>query len=236
VLALGVSFGAAARPVIGMLPADVMSVVVFGASAQTATVGILGAGGAVAAAVAAGLLINLRFLPMCLSVGPSLPGGWRRRALAAQAVVDASWALARRDDGTFDWPILLGSTLPQAAGWWAGTAVGTAVGAALPAPDSLGLDAVFPAFFLALLAEDLRRLRNRRDLPARVNSVIALLPAALLAGLVATDTFTRGNHGLVLDARSVGLAAAAVAVAMRAPMLVVIVTAAVATALVRALA
>jgi branched-subunit amino acid transport protein len=78
-------------------------------------------------------------------------------------------------------------------------------------------------------------LSHRRDVPARVNSVIALLPAALLAGLIATDTFTRGNHGLGLDARSAGLAAAAVAVALRAPMVVVIVIAAVVTALMRAL-
>jgi predicted branched-subunit amino acid permease len=182
-----------------MLPADVMSVVVFGASAQSATVGTLGAGGVLAAAVAAGLLINLRFLPMCLSVGPSLPGGWRRRALAAQAVVDASWALARSDDGTFDWPILLGSALPQAAGWWVGTAVGTAAGAAFPAPSSLGLDAVFPAFFLALLGEDLRRLPNAAVALAGALIALALTPV-LPAGLPVTAAAAAALAGIALPA------------------------------------
>ena len=57
----------------------------------------------------------------------------------------------------------------------------------------------------------------------------------MLAALVAVETFASG-HQLVLDARAVGLAAAAVALAFRRSMLFVVVAAAVATALVRAIA
>jgi branched-subunit amino acid transport protein len=68
----------------------------------------------------------------------------------------------------------------------------------------------------------------------RVRRVAALLPVALLAALVAIQTFTDGRH-LVLDARTVGLGAAAVAVVLRAPFLVVVVVACAATALTRLL-
>lgn len=78
-------------------------------------------------------------------------------------------------------------------------------------------------------------LRGRRGVPTTIDSVMAFLPPALLAGLVVTDTFTRANHQLGVDARGAGLAAAGIAVFFRAPMLVVIVIAVVVTALVKAL-
>jgi hypothetical protein len=67
----------------------------------------------------------------------------------------------------------------------------------------------------------------------RVRRIGALLPVALLSALVATQTFTTGQE-LTLDARAAGLAVAAAAVLLRAPFLVVVVGAAGATALVRA--
>jgi branched-subunit amino acid transport protein len=73
-----------------------------------------------------------------------------------------------------------------------------------------------------------------RSLPPRVLGVVGLLAPALLAALVVTQVFG-GERELVLDARAAGLGAAAIALALRAPILAVIVAAAVATALVRAL-
>lgn len=66
-----------------------------------------------------------------------------------------------------------------------------------------------------------------------IRAVIALLPIALLAGLAAVQTFSDGR-GLLLDARAAGVAAAAVALALRAPFLVVIIVAASVTAALRA--
>jgi len=66
-----------------------------------------------------------------------------------------------------------------------------------------------------------------------VRRIGALLPVARLSALVATQTFTSGRE-LTLDARAAGLAVAAAAVLLRAPFLVVVVGAAGATALVRA--
>ncbi|GEN79303.1 AzlD domain-containing protein [Actinotalea fermentans] len=68
----------------------------------------------------------------------------------------------------------------------------------------------------------------------RVARIAALVTAALLAALVAVQTFTRGQV-LVLDARLAALAAAAVALALRAPFLVVVVLAALVAAGLRAL-
>ena len=72
-----------------------------------------------------------------------------------------------------------------------------------------------------------------RELPPSANAIIALLAPALLAALVVTETF--GENGrLVLDERAVGVAAAAVALALRAPVLLAVVLAALTTALARA--
>jgi branched-subunit amino acid transport protein len=72
-----------------------------------------------------------------------------------------------------------------------------------------------------------------RELPGWTTRIIALLAPALLAALVVVDTFADGKS-LVLDARAAGLAAAGIAVALRAPIIVVILLAAAVTALVRA--
>nr|MBA3306695.1 AzlC family ABC transporter permease [Thermoleophilaceae bacterium] len=119
-IAVATSFGVLAEPVIGAIPAIVMSVIVYAGSAQVAALTVLAGGGGAGAAVTAGLLMNTRFLPMGLALGPSLPGGARLRALQGQAVVDPSWALANRGGGRFDGRLLIGSTIPQFVAWVSG--------------------------------------------------------------------------------------------------------------------
>lgn len=72
-----------------------------------------------------------------------------------------------------------------------------------------------------------------RTLPPRVDALLALLPPALLAALVAVQTLG-GTGGIAFDARVAGVAVAAVAVWRRAPFLVVIVAGTVTAALLRA--
>ena len=176
-LVLSLSFGVVATDV-GMsgLAALVMSTVVFGGSAQFAAVGILGAGGGVGAAVAAATLVNSRFVPMGFAVGPSLRGSRARRALEGQAVVDTSWVMAARGDGRFDRSYLFGHTGVQYVGW----IVGTALGVLVPSLDAraLGLDAVFPAFFLTLLAGEVRDGRRARVALAAAVLALVLVPVA----------------------------------------------------------
>ena len=68
----------------------------------------------------------------------------------------------------------------------------------------------------------------------QASKVIGLVAPAVLAALVVYETCVASNQGIQLDARLVGLGMAGVALALRWPMLVVVVTAAAATALVRA--
>jgi len=77
-------------------------------------------------------------------------------------------------------------------------------------------------------------LLDGRELPARVRVLVGLLAPALLAALVVTNTVASGRH-LVVDARLAGVAAAAVSLRLRAPILVAVAVAAAVTAAIRAL-
>jgi uncharacterized membrane protein len=68
----------------------------------------------------------------------------------------------------------------------------------------------------------------------RVQRTVPLIPVALLAALVATQTFATGHH-LVLDVRAAALGVALIAVLLRAPFLVVVAAAAATAALLRIL-
>ena len=71
-----------------------------------------------------------------------------------------------------------------------------------------------------------------RTLPPRLTGAVELLAPSLLAALVVTQA-VGGKREIVLDARLAGVAAGAVAIWLKAPLIVVIVVAALATALVR---
>ena len=74
-----------------------------------------------------------------------------------------------------------------------------------------------------------------RELPAGAARVVDLLAPALLAALVATQAFSSDDE-LVLDERAAGLLAAGIAIALRAPLLVVVLSAAATAAGLRAIA
>lgn len=85
------------------------------------------------------------------------------------------------------------------------------------------------ALKLAGLSLPLRLLEN-----ARIQRTVPLIPVALLAALVATQTFSTGRH-LVMDVRAAAIAVAVVAVLLRAPFLVVVAAASATAALLRLL-
>jgi 4-azaleucine resistance transporter AzlC len=154
---VGLSFGVVAQPTMGSIAPIVMSVFVFAGSAQFGATAVLASGGGPITAIATGTMLNARFLAMGIAAAPALRGGKLRRAAEGQAVVDASWALAARGKDGFDREMLLGATLPQYPAWVLGTVVGVLLGGAIGDPADYGLDAIFPAFFLALLWTELDR-------------------------------------------------------------------------------
>ncbi len=171
---LAVSFGVLARQAgLSAAAAIIMSLIVFAGSAQFTAVAIVAAGGGITTAIGASTMMNSRFLPMGIAFAPSLKGGAVKRALQGQTVVDASWAIAARGDGSFDRWILFGASSIQFVTWNLGTAIGAFGGESLPDPDTLGLDALYPAFFVALLVSEARSGRARGA--AALGALIALV-------------------------------------------------------------
>jgi 4-azaleucine resistance transporter AzlC len=177
--AFGVSFGLLARAAgMGIVAPIVMSATTFAGSAQFAVASVLDDAGGVAAAVVAALLLNARYAPLSISVARGFRGPRRRRLLQSQLIVDESWAVSARDDGRFDVPVLIGAGLTLFPCWVGGTAVGVVGGDLLGDPERYGLDAAFPALFLALLVP---QVRNRRALAAALAGgaiALVLVPVA----------------------------------------------------------
>jgi 4-azaleucine resistance transporter AzlC len=146
----------------GVVAPIVMSATTFAGSAQFAAASVLSAGGSVATAVVAAVLLNARYAPIGVSVAPSLGGSRWSRFLTGQLVVDESWAIAAEGDGRFNTRVLLGAGVTLYVAWVAGTTLGVLFGDVIGDPARLGLDAAFPALFLALLVPQLTSVRSRQ--------------------------------------------------------------------------
>ena len=187
-LLFGVSFGLLSRTAgMGLVAPIVMSATTFAGSAQFAAASILHAGGTVAAAILAAVLLNVRYAPISISVADLFGGPAPKRLLQSQLIVDESWALAARGGGRFDRTVLLGAGLLLYPCWIGGTALGVLGGDFLGDPARLGLDAAFPALFLALLVPQLAGRRARAAAFAAAALALALVPiiaasAACLTG------------------------------------------------------
>jgi 4-azaleucine resistance transporter AzlC len=176
VVAFGASFGILARDAgMGVLAPIVMSLTTFAGSAQFAVASVLEDGGALAAAIAAAVLLNLRYLAIGISVATGLRGSAGRRLAEAQLGVDESWAIAQRE-GRVDRDRLIGAGLVLLVTWCGGTVIGAIAGSALGDPADYGLDAMFPALFLALLVGQLDGRRARTAALAGALIALALTP------------------------------------------------------------
>ena len=176
----GISYGVLAVAA-GVSPAQacVMSMLVFTGASQFAFVGVLAGGGGALAAIAPAVMLAVRNAAYGLSLAPILPGRLRDRALLAHLVIDESTAMARAEDdpGTAR-RAFLATGVSVWLGWNAGTLVGALVGGGLGDPRTLGLDAMFPAAFLALLAPQLRRRGAPAAAIAGATIALAALPVA----------------------------------------------------------
>jgi 4-azaleucine resistance transporter AzlC len=177
-----------------------MSVVVFAGASQFLFTGLVAAGGSMATAVAAALLVNARHLPFGLAIGETLGDGPLRRLVGSHLMTDESVAftLGQPDAGrrrAAYWTCGIGIFVS----WNLAVAAGTAVGRAVRDTDALGLDAAFPAVLLALVLPALRDVATRRA--ALVGAAVALaatpfLPAGLpvLLGLLGVPAMAAGRR------------------------------------------
>jgi branched chain amino acid efflux pump len=199
--AFALSFGVLADAAGMGAPATIaMSATTFAGSAQFAAASILDDGGGVAAAVSAAVLLNARYAPISITVAPGFHGSVPRRLVESQLIVDESWAVSHRGGGRFDRRILLGAGLLLYPSWVGGTVVGAVGGELIGDPNELGLDAAFPALFLALLYPMLRTRRAVAAAGAGAALALVLTPlapagvpiiaaaAVSVAGLTRTDT------------------------------------------------
>ncbi len=198
-LAIGITFGLLAVPVIGAVPAVVMSALVWSGTAQFAAVSALGAGAGSGVAAGTGVLANARYLPMGFAIAPDLRKPWWRRALSGALLVDASFAISHRSDGGFDTERLEGASILQYVGWVSGTVVGVAGAGVIADPGRLGLDVMFPVFYLALLLPELSGIPRALVVAATSAVVTAvLIPVApegvpVLAGATTALLGLRGD-------------------------------------------
>jgi 4-azaleucine resistance transporter AzlC len=195
----GLAFGLLARSIgIGAGAAIAMSAFAFSGSAQFAAIGVVGAGGGVLAAVFPALLLNARSIPIGVSVAPTLRGGRARRAVEAQLVIDESWAASQLAPGRFSRRLLLTVGSTQWLAWVGGTMLGVAGARFVDDPRRLGLDAVVPAIFLALLVPQVRSANARVAALVGAAITLALTPVAppgipVTAAVLATLAVRRGR-------------------------------------------
>lgn len=184
-IAMGLAFGVLAAPILGPWPALLMSMIVWSGGAQFAALSVLAGGGSAAIAALTGIVANARYLPMGFAVAPSASGGVVRRVACAALLTDASMIIGRNADGRFDLGRIAWAAPLQYAAWSGGTAVGAFAAPQFGDPTQLGLDAMFPVFFLGLLLPVLRDSKPKTATGLAALTRWRSLVVALLASIAA---------------------------------------------------
>jgi 4-azaleucine resistance transporter AzlC len=181
-LAVGVFavlFGVAAVSAGGsVLQACVMSLLVFTGASQLSAAGVVAAGGSTASALAGALLLAARNGVYGLNMARRLDGGLGRRLLAAQLTIDESTAMsAAQGDPELQRAAFWITGVSVYVFWNAGTLIGALAGRSID-PEVFGLDAAFPAAYVAMIWPMLHRRAARRA--AIVGVVVCVLTVPVL--------------------------------------------------------
>jgi 4-azaleucine resistance transporter AzlC len=162
----GITFGVGAVAAGGSVAqACVMSLLVFTGASQLSAVSVVAAGGSTASALGGAMILAARNGVYGLALAPVLHGSRARRLVAAHLVIDESTAMAAAQTTdsakqTAFW--VTGITLFTC--WNLGSLIGALAGSAID-PTTFGLDAAFPAAYVAMV---MPHLRHRRGLAAGV--------------------------------------------------------------------
>lgn len=154
----------------------VISLLVFTGASQFSAVSVLGAGGSAASAFGGAALLAARNAVYGLAMAPHLKGSIATRLIAAQLTIDESTAMAaaqmdlRHRRAAF-W--ITGLTLYLF--WNVGTLIGALLGSAVD-PQTFGLDAAFPAAFVAMVWPLLRQRRSAQAAAIGATLSLVLIP------------------------------------------------------------
>lgn len=188
----GVVFGVGAVSAGGTVAqACVMSLLVFTGASQFSAVSVIDSGGTTGSALSSAMLLAARNGVYGLTMARHLDGSLARRVLAAQLTIDESTAMStaqadREARVTAFW--VTGASVYVF--WNVGTLVGALAGTALD-PETYGLDAAFPAGFVAMVAPHFRTANGRR--------------AAVIGGLVCLATIPFVPIGMSILCAGVGV-------------------------------
>jgi predicted branched-subunit amino acid permease len=177
----GASFGVLATTAgLTVTQACAMSVLVFTGASQFAVVGVIGSGGSLGSALGSALLLAARNAAYGVALAPTVARrSLGRRLLAAQLVIDESTAMAMAQPGRRAREQALWTTGAAVFVCWnVATALGAVAGDAIGDPEALGLDAAFPAGFVALAVPHLRTRAGRVAALGGVLIALVLIPLA----------------------------------------------------------
>jgi len=150
-----------------------MSLLVFTGASQFSAVSVIGAGGSAASAFGGAALLAARNSVYGLAMAPHLRGKLATRLVAAQLTIDESTAMAAaQDDEAHRSAAFWITGLSVYLFWNVGTLLGAVLGSAID-PTVYGLDAAFPAAFVAILWPLLRQ--RRPALSALIGASLCLL-------------------------------------------------------------
>ena len=153
-----------------------LSLLVFTGASQFSAVSVIAAGGSAGAALGGALLLSARNGVYGLAMSRHLRGGLGSRLLAAQLTIDESTAMAMAQDHPRARAAAFWITgLSVYVFWNIGTLIGAVAGGAIN-PKTFGLDAAFPAAFVAMLWPQLRSKRGRLAAVIGATICLALIP------------------------------------------------------------
>jgi 4-azaleucine resistance transporter AzlC len=159
-----------------VLQACALSALVFTGASQISAVSVLLAGGGYASAMGGALLLGARNGVYGLAMAPTLHGRLGTRLLAAQLVIDESTAMAvAQQDARARRAAFWITGTSVFVFWNLGTLIGALAGQAID-PKTFGLDAAFPAAFVAMVWPLLRERRSRLAALLGFVTCVVLIP------------------------------------------------------------
>jgi 4-azaleucine resistance transporter AzlC len=173
----GFSFGVGAVSAgASVVQACAISLLVFTGASQFSAVSVIGAGGSTASALGGALLLAARNGVYGLTMARRLPGSLGRRLVAAQLTIDESTAMsAAQADPESQRAAFWITGISLYVFWNVGTLLGALAGTAID-PRTFGLDAAFPAAYVAMLWPLLRDGRGRLAAVCGAMICVSLIP------------------------------------------------------------